>query len=624
MSAVASKANQGTILVVDDERDILTAVEDLFEGNYRVVTCDTPAGALDLLRRGLDPSVIISDQRMPGMTGDAFLEEARRLTEAESILLTGYADMSAVVRAVNRGRIVGYVPKPWDPSALTTMVASALERRHLAVELATERALLYGLMENSGDAIAFKDREGRFIRLNEVKAERLGTTRRDALDRAESEFLSPEAAAEIESADRAVIDSGVASESVEETPGDTGSRWFSTRRIPIRGGDGKVDCLVTIEREVTQQRELEERLRQADKMQALGTLAGGVAHDFNNLLTAILGSVDLASRRCGDQPEVKRLLSIARQAGERAAGLTQRLLSFGRKREFNPRVVDLNEVVAGMDELLARTLVEVGIEKALADQVWPARIDPDQLELAILNLAVNARDAMPGGGSLTISTRNVSSHAELPADLPPGDYVVLSVSDTGTGIPAEIAARVFEPFFTTKEQGKGTGLGLSMVYALAQQAGGSVNIDSRLGQGTDVSLYLPRSLGAAEEPGAADVPELDARPVRVLLVDDDPQVRGVTAAILSDAGHEILEAESGPAALDLIGGSQRLDIMVADVAMPGMNGVELADRARGLRPDLPVLLITGYADDAKVENFPVLNKPFQSEELTQKVAEIAG
>ncbi|MBB3020303.1 PAS domain S-box-containing protein [Microvirga lupini] len=621
-------STNGTILVVDDEPDILIALEDLFENDYRVLTASSPSQALDILQHEPEVAIIISDQRMPEMQGDEFLAKARNVSDAEAILLTGYADLKAVIGAVNKGRIMAYVPKPWDPAALSNMVAAAYQRRLLARELDTERALLHGLMESTGDLISFKDLEGRFVRLNASKARSLGYRAGDCIGRKERDYVSPERAMMIEEAERRAIQARQPDEVIEErTLPDGKTQWFLINHIPILDEQGSVTNLATIERDITERKLMEMRLRQADKMQALGTLAGGVAHDFNNLLMAVLGSLDLASRRAPDDPRLTRLLQNATYAAERGASLTQRLLSFSRQRDLRLQAVDVNQVIAGMSDLLTRTLGGVmQIERHLAGELWTAMVDPDQLELAILNLCINARDAMAENGVLTLSTRNEAVEEGRITDLAGGDYVVISVADTGTGIPPEVLARVLEPFFTTKEVGKGTGLGLPMVYGLAQQSGGTVTIHSTVGVGTTVELYLSRATKAQDgRPPEEQSIAPDAPKVRILLVDDDAEVRTVTAAYLNEMGHRVVEAADGSSALDILKADDQLDILIADFAMPGMTGTELADKAREVRSGLGILLVTGYADPKRVpDGYLMLHKPFNRADLAAKVTEAAS
>jgi CheY-like chemotaxis protein len=291
------------------------------------------------------------------------------------------------------------------------------------------------------------------------------------------------------------------------------------------------------------------------------------------------------------------------------------------------QAVDVNQVITGMSDLLTRTLGGViRIERHLTDELWTAMVDPDQLELAILNLCINARDAMAENGVLTLSTRNEAVEEGRITDLTGGDYVVISVADTGSGIPPEVLARVLEPFFTTKEVGKGTGLGLPMVYGLAQQSGGTVTIQSTVGTGTTVELYLSRAAKAQDGRPHEEQPiALDAPKVRILLVDDDAEVRTVTAAYLSEMGHRVVEAADGSSALDILKADDQLDVLIADFAMPGMTGTDLACKAREVRPDIGILLVTGYADPKRVpDGYLMLHKPFSRADLAAKVGEATG
>ncbi len=616
--------SKGTILAVDDEPDILIALEDLFEDEYRVLTSAKPEEALDILRADPDIAVVVSDQRMPGMTGDALLAEARSFHEAQAILLTGYADISAVIAALNRGGIIGYVAKPWDPTLLRATVRNAYERHRLGRDLATERALLRGLLDHAEEAISFKDASGRFVRLNARKASLIGGTVEACLGRTEVEIADTPQAHEAEAADRRAVAAGEAGSTVIARGALGAERWSHVIRVPIRGGAGEVTHLATIERDVTEQKSLEARLRQSDKMQALGTLAGGIAHDFNNLLTAILGSLELVGPKIADQPRVKRLVDNATGAAQRGSALTKRLLSFSRSNDAHARPVDPNALIEGMSALFGSSLGSlVRVERDLEPGMPFALVDPDQLELAVLNLCINARDAMPDGGTVTISTRRAEIHDD--PDLKPGTYAVVTVADEGTGIPPEILERVCEPFFTTKAVGQGTGLGLAMVFGLAQQAGGRLRITSEVGQGTRIELALPRADGTVagnEEPVAPTVPAATV-PARILVVDDDREVRHVTASFLNDFGYDETEAADGRAALALMEQGERFDLVVADLAMPGMTGVELAAAIRQRFSGVPVLLLTGHAEAVQIPaDLPVMTKPFASAELAARVSQL--
>ncbi len=386
--------------------------------------------------------------------------------------------------------------------------------------------------------------------------------------------------------------------------------------------------------ETAQRVKAEEALHQSQKMEALGQLTGGVAHDFNNLLTGIGGSLELMGRRIaqGRTSELGRYMQVAQASVERAAALTHRLLAFARRQPLDPKPVDVNALVAGMRDLLRRTLGEaVVLDMALSDALWPALCDAHQFENAILNLSINARDAMAGHGRLVVETANAeldAAYAVTQADLRPGDYVTVAVSDTGSGMTPEVLARVFEPFFTTKPLGQGTGLGLSMVYGFVKQLGGHIRIHSRPGQGTSVRLYLPRAHAAAE----AAWNEAAAAPLRaqagetVLLVEDEAPVRALALEALGELGYHALEAVDGRSALKRLESASRIDLLVTDVGLPGgMNGRQLAETARERRPGLPVLFITGYAEEAAVrsgflhEGMDMLGKPFTLDALAAKI-----
>ncbi len=381
----------------------------------------------------------------------------------------------------------------------------------------------------------------------------------------------------------------------------------------------------------------EAALRQAQKMEAIGQLTGGIAHDFNNLLTGIIGSLEMLNTRIsqGRIDEVGRYVAAARGAARRAATLTHRLLAFARRQPLDPKPTDANRLVAGMEELIRRTAgPAVEVEVVGAAGLWATLVDPNQLENALLNLCINARDAMPGGGRLTIETANrwLDERAAQERDLPPGQYVSLCVTDTGTGMPPEVAARVFDPFFTTKPAGQGTGLGLSMIHGFARQSGGQVRVYTEVGQGTTMCLYLPRHHGPKSEAEApAELAEAPRSPAgeTVLVVDDEPTVRMLVADVLKELGYAAVEAGDGASGLAVLRSGRRLDLLVTDVGLPGgMNGPQLAEAARAARPGLPVLFITGYAENALVGNgqlepgMQVMTKPFAVDALAKRIGDM--
>ena len=382
--------------------------------------------------------------------------------------------------------------------------------------------------------------------------------------------------------------------------------------------------------QIKERENVESTLRQMQRLEAVGQLTSGVAHDFNNLLTVVLGNIGFVEKglaEAGLDGKLTQRLGYMRAAAERGARLTDQLLSFSRRQRLEPRPLDLNETVVNMRDLLQSTLGgTTRIETRLQRSLWSAMVDPTQLELAVLNLAINARDAMQVGGSLTVQTENAVVGPPLrPEEPPAGEYVSVCVSDNGSGMSEEIRAKVFEPFFTTKEVGKGSGLGLSQVLGFAKQSGGGVRINSRLDQGTSVHIYLPRAEPETAKVTAAPLraPWTGApRSATILLVDDDNEVREITRAMLRELGHVVLEAGSGGAALDVLQREAGIDLLVVDFAMPGMNGAEVVRLAHGRQPNLPVLFVTGFADRgglAGVDDAYIVGKPFHYEELASKV-----
>ena len=384
--------------------------------------------------------------------------------------------------------------------------------------------------------------------------------------------------------------------------------------------------------------EAEESLRQSQKMEAVGQLTGGIAHDFNNLLTGIIGSLDMMQRKLarGQQIDVNAYVSAAMTAANRAAALTHRLLAFSRRQALDPRPVHANRLILGMEDLLRRTLGEaIGLEFVEDPRLWLTRCDQNQLESALLNLTINARDAMTGGGKLIIETSNAhleDAHEARLRDVMPGDYIAICVTDTGIGMPPEVMSRAFDPFFTTKPIGQGTGLGLSMIYGFTRQSGGYAKIQSEVGKGTTVKLYLPRYHGEHETSQEPDPTPLTLQPAAreevVLVVEDEQVVRDLVVDLLAEMGYRSLQAVDGPSGLAILLSDVRIDLLISDVGLPGFNGRQLADAACAHRPDLRVLFITGYAHNAAVSNdllspgMQMITKPFALETLAERIRDM--
>jgi two-component system cell cycle sensor histidine kinase/response regulator CckA len=403
-----------------------------------------------------------------------------------------------------------------------------------------------------------------------------------------------------------------------------------------------VRLLPAIERELreaesrAQRRAVEDHLRRAQKVEALGQLTGGIAHDFNNLLGVIVGNLDMLAEALRADASQMELVDSALNAALRGAELTKRLLAVARQQPLATKVIDLNERLPGMVAMLQRTLgAGIDISARLADDLWSARADPSRVEDAVLNLAINARDAMPDGGGLVIATSNVRLDGAPGGEVAPGDYVLLSVTDTGEGMPPEVIERATEPFFTTKPAGKGTGLGLSMIYGFAKQSDGHMTIDSRVGHGTTVRLYLPRAGGPGADASDAKPTAPDHRArggETILVVDDNPELRQVSVRRLTGLGYTCVEADNGPDALALMDAGQRFDLLFTDIGLPdGMTGDVLALKARERQPDIKVLYTTGYAKatqtgagDEHTDLKPMLRKPYRGQELTEMVRALLG
>jgi PAS domain S-box-containing protein len=409
--------------------------------------------------------------------------------------------------------------------------------------------------------------------------------------------------------------------------------WNELSISPVRDDAGRVTHFVGVQADVTARRSLEEQFRQAQKMEAIGRLAGGVAHDFNNLLTVINGYSELLIERLSTSDASRELVVEINKAGERSAGLTRQLLAFSRQQILAPQILDLNEVVNETDKMLRRMIGEdIGLSTTLAPDLWTVLADPGQIEQVLMNLAVNARDAMPTGGQLMIQTRNVQQEQaslQTHLDTPSGPHVLLSITDTGSGMPPEVKARIFEPFFTTKGE-RGTGLGLATVHGIIRQAGGHLSVDSEVGRGTSFKVYLPR---AVNRPPTSRIRAEQSMMKRggetILLVEDEDGVRGLACRVLRSCGYTVLETSDGISALRVAEECQKpIDLLVTDVVMPRMGGHVMAERLAELFPGIKMLFLSGYTDDAVVRHgimegeVVFLQKPFTPSSLTAKVREV--
>jgi PAS domain S-box-containing protein len=637
--ALAGSSERQRILLVDDEPQVLVALEDLLSDDFVVLKTESPEKALRIVSSEGNIAVVVTDQRMPVMTGDELLSQLATSCDAARILVTGYADLSAVIRAVNDGKIFAYVTKPWSPDDLRMKVQKAAQHFRLATELAHERQLLSSILDSMEDGVVALDPEGNVVAFNPRAQQLLGIGPRDL---APSSWIKncgvflPDQRTPLP-ADQDPLAHAMAGRSMKETEIFVRNRIvqgaeLSASATPLRSAGLLAVGGVAVFRDVTEQRRLERQLNQAQKMEAVGQLAGGVAHDFNNLLAVITGYSELLQQQFkpgeSAHDDVGQLLA----ASQRAAQLTKQLLLFSRRQIVQPRVLELNGIVSNLEKMLRRVIGEdIQLETTLASNLAAMRADAGQIEQVIVNLSVNARDAMPNGGKIVIETANVSLKADLldeTSRVEPGDYVMLAVGDNGTGMDPEIQRHVFEPFFTTKDPGKGTGLGLATVYGIVQRFDGHVTLDSTLGKGTTFKLYFPRVESTDTPLPARRTISPSAATATILLVEDDAAVRQVTARMLRSRGYTVHVANGADEARALLAEhGTTIDLLLTDVVMPETSGPKLAEELKLRHAKLRVLFMSGYSGAAATRHAALpaggyLEKPFTASSLTGKVKEV--
>ena len=500
-------------------------------------------------------------------------------------------------------------------------------------EVSRASKLLDAVVENIPDMVLLKEPSGegfRYLLINAAGEKLLGRSRDRIVGRTETDLFPAEESAQIVEANRRVAASGEPQVLTDRTlTTASGTRTVETRMVPIANGSGETALILAIVRDVSEAKRREEQVRQLQRMDAIGRLTGGVAHDFNNLLAIIHGNSELVRDRLEAGTDLAEMTDDVIGAAARGAELVKRLLAFARMQHLEPASVDLGERIPNVIGLLQRALGEnVQLQVRMAEELWPAIIDPTQVDDALLNLAINSRDAMPDGGTLTIETQNVhldEDYAAHHVEVAPGDYVMLAVSDTGTGMEPEVLARAFDPFFTTKEEGQGTGLGLSQVFGWVKQSGGHIKIYSEVGHGTTIKLYLPRAVAEGAVAPAPAEPVPPGGNETILVVEDNANVRKTVVRQLHDLGYRSVEAESGASALKLVAEGLSFDLLLTDVVMPGgMTGYQLADQLRRTRPDTRVLFTSGYTElarsaDQLSRRDSLLSKPYRKQDLGRAV-----
>jgi two-component system cell cycle sensor histidine kinase/response regulator CckA len=526
-------------------------------------------------------------------------------------------------------------------------VNSELEAKVKArtAEVEQQRLFLRQVIDLNPSFIFAKDRDGKFTLVNQALAEAYGTAVQNVIGKTDADFTSnPEERDRFRRDDLEVIEQRTEKFIPEERITDVSGavRWLQTIKRPIVAADGTVTQMLGVATDITARKKAEDALhdseqmlRQAQKMESVGTLAGGIAHDFNNLMTAVTGYSELVLRRMPAHDPLRQKIEEIKNAGERAAALTRQLLAFSRKQILKPIVLDLNTVVTGMGKMLPRVIGEdIELRFDLAGNLGKVQADPGQMEQVLMNLVVNARDAIPAGGHVTVKTENVefSGTSRKPGIVEAGSYVVLSVTDNGVGMDAETQSHIFDPFFTTKETGKGTGLGLSTVYGIVKQSGGTIWVYSEPKNGTTFKIYLPRTDAVAESINNDGATVFTARGNEtILLVEDEPMVRDLAREFLEEYGYRVLTAANGKEGLSVCHEyPERIDLIVTDVVMPQMSGRELAEEVRTLRPEARVLYMSGFTDDAIVRHGVIaddlcfIQKPFSPDALAGKVRAVLG
>ncbi len=609
------------ILVAEDNHDMRNYIVGLLSPHWTVDAVTDGEAALALVRTNV-PDLILSDVMMPRMDGFALLRALRASPQTRTIpviLLSARAGEEAVVEGIDQGAD-DYLPKPFSARELLTRVRgrfAAADARTTALRASETR--LRRLAESGIIGITVSDQHGRIVEANDAFVKMVGCTRDELLaGEVVWELLAPKVPGHVQ---------GKAFEGEY--------RRKDGRRIPVHVAVAPLDNgdHLSIALDLTERKLLEEQFRQAQKMEAVGRLAGGIAHDFNNMLSVMLSYSDMVIENLRPGEPLRADVEQIRLAASRATELTRQLLAFSRQQVLEPKVLSLNASLTNMEPMLGRLLgADVTLTLLLDHGASNVLADPSQIEQVVMNLAVNARDAMPQGGKLTIETGNVTldeDYAELHHEVKPGRFVVLAVSDTGTGMDAATRARIFDPFFTTKEAGKGTGLGLATVFGIVKQSGGHIWVYSEVGVGTTFKLYFPRDAGETTEKSDRPTATSMRGNETILLVDDDPQVRPLARNILRRNGYVVLDAANGGEALLICEQhGAKIDLLVTDVILPMMSGRQIAERLCAMRPGLKVLFMSGYTDDTVLQHgmldsgVAFLQKPLTPASLTRSVRDV--
>lgn len=636
MNVIRSK-EKPNLLYVDDERANLTAFRILLRDQYNVLTAENAEEAYGLLSKH-DIPLVVSDQRMPGMSGTELLSKvANDFPDCARMILTGYSDIDAVIEGINRSQIYYYFKKPWNESEVRLTLENAYEYVMTRRNLAATASEWQNTFDSVNDVIWILDKDKRIVRCNSSTEVLFEVKSEDIVSKLCHE-VAHDCPYPAQDCPVTVMKQTLKRETVEM---QLGEKTFTVSVDPIFDASGSYNGAVHILSDITIRRQLEaernqleEHMRQSQKLEAIGSLAGGVAHDFNNLLTPIIIYAEMIENKCAADDSIKNKAQGITKAAMSAKQLTSQLLSFGRKQMLEMKLHNLNEVVGAFQDVLRRTIREnIEIDAKFAPQDLYVQVDKGQLVQIILNLIINAQDAIEDNGVVAIETSEVVMDDEIARVHPgmiPGKFALLVVSDNGTGMDEETLSHIFEPFYTTKKAGHGTGLGLATVYGIIKQHGGFVDVNSRPGHGTVFKIYLP--LQASQSPNdkiteAND--EVRKGSGTILVVDDNDMVREMLSDILTEAGYTIFAASTPAKALEIVENSPgQISLLLTDIVMPGMNGNELYEQISFIRPDLKVMYISGYASKVSVhggfleEGVNFLPKPFTSETLLERVQQL--
>ena len=656
-------ADRPRVLLVDDDERNLLAVANVLDDLGEVVLAHSGEEALRHLLKG-EFAVILLDVYMPGMDGYETAQIIRKREQTKGIPIVFLSAVNKETEHLLRGYSMGavdYVFKPVDPvvlrSKVTVFVDLFAKTKEIERKAAQEQALNAELLRAEQELRRAEQRQAAIIQslpmvlyLEPFEAEArwphyvsgdfqaiTGFTLDDVRKQPTmwEDRLHPDDRDAVLATIEARRASGRSSVEYRWQSADGTYHHFLDQAVLLRDSDGRPVEFAGTLTDITEQRSLENQLLQAQKMDAIGKLTGGIAHDFNNLLAAVIGGLGLLEKRASLAEEDTRILGMTKRAAEQGSELVRRLLAFARRQTLEPRPIRIQQLQEAVTDLLTHTLGGlVQLEWQIAGDVPDAFADQAQLELALVNLIINARDAMPDGGTVTISVDTAEVVGENAQGLAAGGFVRLRISDTGNGIAPEYLEKVLEPFFTTKDIGKGSGLGLPMVYGFAKQSNGAFHLASSIGNGTTAELWIPQAPEAAKEKPSKTRSEevvavVPSRPLRILLVDDHPEVRTTTAAMLEELGHTVVEAANGQEALAALdNGAGDCDLLISDYAMPHISGTEFLRQARKICPDVPALIITGYAEADAVRDRPesveILLKPFTPSALEKAVTRICG